>query len=136
MKPFDLTRSFDRGLADLDRVHAWLDELPRTHPDFEAETLARLRLALAEAFANAVQHAHGGQTGLAVEVRISSDGDGLIRLDVSDCGPGFHLSAPPPPNDHAERGRGLGILHKLADRVVYERNTLSIWLQPRRDKKN
>jgi anti-sigma regulatory factor (Ser/Thr protein kinase) len=132
MKAFDVGRNFDGGLADLDRVHAWLDELPARQPELDASTWSRIRLAVAEAFTNAILHGHGGQPGPKVGVRISSRGDELIRIDVSDCGPGFRLQAPLPPNDQAERGRGLGILHNLAERVVYEANTLSVWVRLKR----
>lgn len=131
MKPFDLTREFTRGLADLDALHAWLDRLGSAEPFLDPLTLSRVRLALAEAFSNAALHAHRNEAGRAVRIRVSSTDGRLIRLDVTDQGPGFDL--PPlldsPPNDHAERGRGLRILHQLAERIAYTSNTLSIWLR-------
>src|ERR1044072_8925467 len=132
MKAFDVARSFPGGLADLEHVHAWLDQLPADAVQRDDEGRSRIRLAVAEAFSNAVLHGHGGKAGPPVDVRISSSGDELIRVDVSDRGPGFRLQPPPPPNDYAERGRGLGILLNMAERVAYDANTLSIWLRRKR----
>ena len=56
MNAFDVSASFDRGLDDLERLHAWLDTLAGPEAAVEAGTLQRIRLALAEAFSNAVLH--------------------------------------------------------------------------------
>lgn len=132
MKPFDLTRDFARGLADLDVLHAWLDRLGSGEPFLDAPTLSRVRLALAEAFSNAALHAHHNEPGRVVRIRICSTDGGLIRLDVTDQGPGFTLpvATGAPAGDYDERGRGLRILHQLAERVDYAANTLSVWLRP------
>ncbi len=130
MSVLDASRSFPGGLDDLVALHAWLDGLQRDGASLEEKTFSRIRLALAEAFSNAVLHAHNGKPGLPVVVRIRLlDGrEPRIRLDVTDRGAGFHVRPPVPAPEHAESGRGLMILHKLAERIEYENNTLSLWL--------
>ena len=131
MKAFDFSAVFDGGLDDFERLHAWLDALQQEATGLDEKAHARIRLALAEAFSNAVRHAHGGAAGLPVSIRISfTPGPGaLVRLEVTDSGPGFKLEPTEKPHDDAERGRGLMILNALSERVEYQANTLSIWLK-------
>ena len=131
MKAFDFSAVFDGGLDDFERLHTWLDTLQHEETGLDEKAHSRIRLALAEAFSNAVRHAHGGAAGLPVRIRISfTPGPGaLVRLDVTDSGPGFKLQPTEKPSDDAERGRGLMILHALSERVEYQGNTLSLWLK-------
>ncbi|MFJ9148769.1 ATP-binding protein [Streptomyces sp. NPDC102270] len=79
-----------------------------------------LSLALSEACANAVEH--GGESGLqgstaAYRVTAYLDGE-KCRIEVTDSGPGFSPVRPPRPTPmEAENGRGLCLIHELADHV-------------------
>ncbi|MER7568710.1 ATP-binding protein [Streptomyces sp. NPDC048523] len=79
-----------------------------------------LSLALSEACANAVEH--GGESGLqdstaAYRVTAYLDGE-KCRIEVTDSGPGFSpVRSPRPTPMEAENGRGLCLIHELADHV-------------------
>jgi serine/threonine-protein kinase RsbW len=78
-----------------------------------------LSLALSEACANAVEH--GGESGPrdsteAYRVTAYLDGE-KCRIEVTDSGPGFSPVRPRPTPMEAEHGRGLCLIHELADHV-------------------
>lgn len=132
MKPFDLSMTFTGGLDDLRRMHDWLDTLASTEFAIDASTLLKIRQILAEAFSNAVLHAHGGIAELPVGIRIAYQPtlDPLLRMEITDTGSGFSIPQPRQPDEHAERGRGFLILRALAERIEYQSNTLTVWLRP------
>ncbi|MER6351179.1 ATP-binding protein [Streptomyces sp. NPDC001634] len=82
-----------------------------------------LSVALSEACANAVEHGgagpHGG-TSEAYRVTAYLDGE-KCRIEVADWGPGFPVGrsrpAVRPACPDAENGRGLCLIHELADHV-------------------
>ena len=131
MEAFESSAVFDGGLAGMGRVHEWLDSLPWKGAGVSPKTVQRVRLGLAEAFSNAVLHAHGGRADLPVAIRIAfvPGNEPCIQLEVTDRGPGFALGPTIAPGDEAERGRGLMILRTLASRVEYEKNTLTLWIK-------
>lgn len=132
MKPFDLSMTFTGGLDDLGHMHEWLDTLVNAACEIDASTLLKIRQILAEAFSNAVLHAHGGISERPIGIRIvyQPQHDSLLRLDITDTGSGFSLPPPHVPDEHAERGRGFLILRALAERMDYQSNTLTLWLRP------
>lgn len=86
--------------------------------DWRGEPVNRVMVACSEAMANAVEH--GSQPGALVEVEYTVDADTCV-LSVRDDGcPGAGVPSgepPSPPPETALRGRGLVILHALADKV-------------------
>ncbi|WP_432844240.1 ATP-binding protein [Dactylosporangium sp. CA-092794] len=74
-------------------------------------------LAVGEACANAVQHADAGAD---YEVTVTIQEDRCI-IDVVDEGAGLDPAALPDPEPDAEAGRGLRIIHALADMVELRR---------------
>ncbi len=82
---------------------------------------SRLRLALVEAYSNAVRHAHKDQPNAPVLIRLELK-DEDIALEVWDRGEGFDMSTyfPPNPLDKQEGGYGWLIMHRLMDKVEYE----------------
>ncbi|WP_433610389.1 ATP-binding protein [Dactylosporangium sp. CA-139114] len=74
-------------------------------------------LAVGEACANAVQHAENG-TDYEVTVTIHED---RCIIDVVDEGMGLDSVAPKDVGPDAESGRGLKIIHALADMVELRR---------------
>lgn len=74
-------------------------------------------LAVGEACANAVQHA---TAGAEYEVTVTIQEDRCI-IDVVDEGAGMETAAPAEAPCDAEDGRGLRIIHALADMVELRR---------------
>jgi serine/threonine-protein kinase RsbW len=74
-------------------------------------------LAVGEACANAVQHADAGGD---YEVTVTIQEDRCI-IDVVDEGVGMDTTATPEAGTDAESGRGLRIIHALADMVELRR---------------
>ncbi|MEU6238788.1 ATP-binding protein, partial [Kitasatospora sp. NPDC047058] len=77
-----------------------------------------LGVALSEACANAVEHGAGGRPDEVFQVTASISGD-LLRIEVTDSGPG--ISAPPAPAPPAHQLRRpaappAGPPHRSADR--------------------
>lgn len=96
-----------------------------------ARTAFRLRVALAEAMANAIQAAlrAGGTDHVCVAADLHTE---VVRLAVSDHGEGFDPSTPPDPTLpdalERERGRGLFLIRNLADHVEFNDQGNTIWM--------
>ncbi len=102
----------------------------RTPPP-SARTQFRLRVALAEALANAIQF--GNQSDPAKRVRIIAELiSDEIRLGVSDQGVGFDPSRVPEPTSpeslEGECGRGLFLIRHLVDRLEFNDQGNTIWM--------
>lgn len=78
-----------------------------------------LSVALSEACANAVEHGVGSPDGTSEAYRVTAYLDGKkCRIEVADSGPGFpHRQPVRPASSDAENGRGLCLIHELADHV-------------------
>jgi serine/threonine-protein kinase RsbW len=74
-------------------------------------------LAIGEACANAVEHA---AVGAEYEVTVTIHEDRCV-IDVVDEGVGLETTATPAPASDAETGRGLRIIHAIADIVELRR---------------
>lgn len=125
----------DDRLSCIFRIQSHLDELDPLWTEVEAElslwvpldrrTLADFRLALTEAVANAILHAHGEDgRPLDVEVVIAK---GRLEARVHDSGPGFVLTETDVTQRPCtrENGRGLGLVQALARDVRYLRDAAS-----------
>lgn len=98
-----------------------VEHLPRGEADVELAD--DLRLALAEALNNSVEHGYAGRAPGPVRVDLRRP-PGRVVFHVRDRGvalPRHLLKPPPPPDPLAERGRGWYLIHRLTDRVRYER---------------
>ena len=83
-------------------------------------------LAVHEAMVNAQRHA-GGVTGVRAAVE-----DGNVVVEVSDRGRGFGVpDGPQEPDTGLERGRGLFLIHRLADDARVVRSGPNVCLQLR-----
>ncbi|WP_457572097.1 ATP-binding protein [Desulfovulcanus sp.] len=92
----------------------------------EGDLVYDLRLALTEACNNVVLHAYGGEEG-ALELKMVIVPGVHVQFEVVDWGSSF---VPPSvlsdssfilPERHATSGRGLFIIKKVADMVVFGR---------------
>jgi anti-anti-sigma factor len=90
------------------QIHEWA-----TGIGLGREKLDDLQLAVVEAAGNAVEHAYRDSDRPGqVQVVLSADPDGGVRVTVSDQG-----KWRPPPQDPGCRGRGVQIIKALADEV-------------------
>jgi cellulose synthase (UDP-forming) len=108
----------------LGQVLSWFDELkPPTIPQ---RTWLECQTALAEGFANAVDHAHHKlppETPITIEVTIFTQS---IEIRIWDCGAAFDLEKqlqqlPDEIDEMAERGRGLNIIQQITNYLTYTR---------------
>jgi len=90
-----------------------------------------LRVALAEALANAIAYGNRLDPRRVVRVRVEADG-GAVRIHVTDDGDGFDPSVVPDPTVPEqlarEDGRGLYVLRCLVDRVDFNAKGNSVCL--------
>lgn len=86
-----------------------------------------LRLLVTEAVKNSVQHAGvGPEDSIGLKVSVQSD---LIRIEVTDDGPGFEPDASRPTEDEVT-GWGLFLIDQLSERwgVVRDKGT-TVWFE-------
>lgn len=103
---------------------AWFESL---RPLLNNDTAwQQCRIAVVEAFTNAVRHAHRDQpleTPICLEAVL--DGD-VLTLKVCDRGAPFDLEHYfrhlPPSSTEAEGGRGLRLIRDIADQLSYRRD--------------
>jgi len=83
----------------------------------EGECVSDIEVALTEACTNVLDHSGPGDE---YDVRVTlAERDCVIR--VVDSGSGFDVEAPrAPPDDAAERGRGIALMRALVDEVRFE----------------
>ncbi|MDD5680722.1 MAG: ATP-binding protein [Candidatus Omnitrophica bacterium] len=81
-----------------------------------------VRLAVEEAVRNAIEHGNHYNKELPVVIRYIVDSK-KITVEIEDKGEGFHLKNIPDPSEGDnllhEGGRGVFLMHKLMDKVVY-----------------
>jgi serine/threonine-protein kinase RsbW len=122
-------------LEALAQVLLWFDQQYESQiPD---QVWMQCQIALAEGFTNAVRHAHRGRsldTPITIEVEILEQS---LSIRVWDFGPAFDLQKAigeiaQKLDSQAEGGRGLHLIHTIADQLSYtrtsdERNCLYIF---------
>ncbi|OAB59190.1 hypothetical protein AY600_08085 [Phormidium willei BDU 130791] len=130
--PLSASLRVPTDLNALARVLDWFDGLES--PVVPQRVWLQLKTALAEAFTNAVRHAHGGTSELTVEIQFEQTAESL-ELKVIDSGPEFDLQAKlhelPDADLNATGGRGLRLMDCIADELRYvrlddDRNCLSL----------
>lgn len=112
-------------LKALPEMLSWFEQLHQ--PPIAQEIWVRCQIALVEAFTNAVRHAHkhkSSEVPIDVEVTILED---CIEMRVWDCGPSFDLAEklkkmPKNEENQSGGGRGLLLMHSIADRLSYDRS--------------
>jgi serine/threonine-protein kinase RsbW len=82
---------------------------------------SRLRLALVEAYSNAVRHAHKEKSNLPILLRLELK-DRDLSIEIWDYGEGYDQSTYFPPNPIAKQEGGYGwlIMNRLMDKVEYQ----------------
>ena len=113
--------SFSREPQAASAARGALDSLDGQFP---SSRLYEASLCLSELVSNAIEHpgSAGPEFGLTLAVR-----DDRLRVEVEDPGSGF---TPGPPTTGDERGWGLFIVDKLADRWgVEEGEHTTVWFE-------
>ena len=92
--------------------------------EFDVDTCSLISMSVIEAGTNAIQHGHGRNAALPVDVRFAMFPDRL-EIDVRDQGPGFDLSMvngdiTTPEHLFDSRGRGIFIMRSCMDQVDFE----------------
>lgn len=94
-------------------------------------TQFRLCTVVAEAVANAMLYGNDGDPARQVVIDVEVSVDRLV-IAVSDEGDGFDHRIVPQPIDEeaidATRGRGLFMIHRLADAVAFNDRGNTIWM--------
>jgi serine/threonine-protein kinase RsbW len=89
------------------------------------DDVAKLELAVDEACANVIEHAHGQDSNKEVTVRATFD-TATLRIEVVDEGEGFDPTVVPTTSveqmvhDRRTGGLGLRVMRSLMDEVSYE----------------
>jgi serine/threonine-protein kinase RsbW len=89
------------------------------------DDVAKLELAVDEACANVIEHAHGQDSNKEVTVRATFD-TATLRIEVVDEGEGFDPTVVPTTSveqmvhDRRTGGLGLRVMKSLMDEVSYE----------------
>lgn len=118
------TLQVESDLEALDTVLSWFETFNR--PDIPKEVWIQFQSALAEAFTNAVRHAHRDRppdTPIALYLMVEASS---LTLEIIDCGEPFDLlgaiaQLPDGVDRKSGGGRGLRIMDRVADRLSYER---------------
>jgi len=116
--------SVSSKLTNLIPILEWLEA--RQRPAIPNAVWLPSKIALAEAFTNAVRHAHQGHpidTPVQITLRLFST---ILEFEVIDRGEPFdlfeYLARQPTITDiYATHGRGLKLLESIADRLEYRR---------------
>ncbi|MCL1464835.1 ATP-binding protein [Argonema galeatum] len=111
-------------LKALPQMLSWFEQLHQ--PPITKKVWLQCQLALAEAFTNAVRHAHKNQSSevpIDIEVTILDD---RIEMRVWDFGPPFDLEAKlnkmvSNEENESEGGRGLQLMKSIASSLSYTR---------------
>jgi anti-sigma regulatory factor (Ser/Thr protein kinase) len=77
-----------------------------------------IELVTSELLTNAICHSGSGEEGSPVTIRIRAE-DGWVRIEVTDRG-NASWAEPTGAGEDEERGRGLAIVHTLADKAGHE----------------
>ena len=124
----------DRALVE--RVVRHVASRCRDYRGYRARTLMNLRVALCETLSNAIIYGNRDDPTRSVRIEASVDASS-IRVTVTDEGDGFSLTELPDPTGPealaSPCGRGLFLLHKLADHVKFNERRNSVTFVIRSD---
>jgi anti-sigma regulatory factor (Ser/Thr protein kinase) len=102
--------------------------LERFSSQLENDVVERSRLVITEVVTNAVKHA-----GLTATQRIDLEiglADDLLRIEITDDGPGFELAVGRRGRDDGSGGWGLFLVDRLTDRWGVDfRHSTRVWCE-------
>lgn len=95
------------------------------------ELLSLIELLVTELVANSVRHGGAGPNDpIRLELVVSEE---VVRVEVSDLGPGFKPNERPMPADDATRGWGLTIVDRSATRWGIRHGGRCVWFELERN---
>ena len=93
--------------------------------NLSSKLLGKISLAVIEAFTNAIKYGNSGDATKMVTV-VAEKIDNQLKVTLSDEGEGFDYSIIPDPtipeNIDKESKRGLFLMEKLSDELIFENN--------------
>lgn len=104
--------------SKLSPLREWLASVQRLVGEnlFPKKALFPCMLAMVEAVDNAIFHAHGEERSKPIGISLSID-DGVIAIDVTDCGSGMGDGKAAVPDALEDHGRGLFIMSQIMSKV-------------------
>lgn len=114
--------------ATPDAVPLARQALADVEPALPPELVRDLHLLTSELVTNSVRHANvGPEARVLVTVRLTSD---VVRVEVSDPGPGFEPPEASTPRFYQQSGWGLYLVDQLASRWGVDRTRgTSVWFE-------
>jgi serine/threonine-protein kinase RsbW len=123
--------TLNSALEELSKVETYIDQLLEKEL-IPAEVYGNVMVATTEAILNAINHGNQNDPEKTLEFYAEFDDKTLI-IKVVDQGKGFDHSAllDPTTAENVENlsGRGIFIIHNLADQVTFENNGSTIILE-------
>lgn len=116
--------SFPASRRYVGLVGAVVQELCQLVPGVPSSTRYNIQLAVDEATINVITHAYGEDPGGIVDMTFEVWADRLV-IQIRDWGQSFDPSTipEPPPDQPHSRGRGISLMRRLMDQVIYEQGT-------------
>ena len=97
--------------------------------NLSSKLLGKISLAVIEAFTNAIKYGNSGDVTKMVTV-VAEKIDNQLKVTLSDEGEGFDYSIIPDPtipeNIDKESKRGLFLMEKLSDELIFENNGATV----------
>jgi len=123
------TYKYRSEISSEEKMYEDLDELLRIH-EIHGRLSNDIRLALSEAFTNALIHGNKLDSSKEIEINITIN-DQFITADIIDEGSGEPdgLQAREDPDLWQERGRGVILMERVADRMTFSRDHVTGGLQ-------
>ena len=120
----------EAGQAVQERIVSRLESL-----EYSVRDVFGVRLALEEAWVNAIKHGNGLDPDKTVRVNCLIEDD-LLRVEIEDQGPGFNMGEVPDPTaeENLERpcGRGIMLIKSFMTNVEYNAKGNRVVLEKKR----
>jgi anti-sigma regulatory factor (Ser/Thr protein kinase) len=109
--------------SELSGVRNFVEEFCRDALLLDDDGIGKLQLAVNEAVANIIRHAHHGSAELPIHIRADAGDDG-VKLLFYYGGEEFDPTGAPPPafDGSREGGFGLYMISRSVDQVFYSRD--------------
>ncbi|HRN94496.1 MAG: ATP-binding protein [Chitinophagales bacterium] len=127
------TLEFASEIKNIALVENFIEELHAAH-NFGDDAFGNILVCLTEATNNAILHGNKGDTSKKVTINVEHDPKHqIMSFTVKDEGPGFDYNNLPDPtspeNLEKTSGRGVFLIMKLADMVIFSDNGATCEMQ-------
>ncbi|MBN1143144.1 MAG: ATP-binding protein [Bacteroidales bacterium] len=118
-------------IENLRKVEKLIDELS-TEYNISADVYGNILIAALEAANNAILHGNKLDENKSVDIAVEID-EKKLRIKIDDEGNGFDYKNVPDPtapeNIENVNGRGIFLMEKLSDNIVFTRNGATVELE-------